>query len=715
MDESQFDAVVVGAGPAGCSAAIRLALKGVRTALVDRSVFPREKVCGDAVGGAGAAILHEYGLTQAIEKAEAIRLKGIIVVPPEGERMGWDLSSDGQEFESGFLLPRQDLDSLLAAAADEAGAIRVEGLRVTGPVIKDGVVSGVEGRRNGKHTVISAGVVVAADGAFSVLARSMRGGGGDRERTMLAVRAYACGIDPIEGGHLELYYDDTILPSYAWIFPLGAGRANIGFFASCRQMRRLGSTLSRAYFQFLQRCAPFRTRLERAHTMEPFRRGAMRLGPPDGPCVYAGMLVAGEAAPFTDPLIGEGISAALVTGRLAADAAGAALSAGDYSADGPLGEYERSWRRIVGPRLIESLQLKRTVLRNPSAVSFMWAPHGGMDTERRSSDDSVDRDQLALFDRYKDRNARVWKHLDAYLKQLTPSLFILWRKFERRMAAYSAKGHYREFFERPRHSFPALPLHWWIEEALGSKAGNARTEHLAFSTLILYFYLRIQDNLIDEDVEREDRQFLYLCNPFIRSFFTIYQEIFPSRSPFWRSFNAIWDEFSEVSAQEKTAGRTCSIKDAEVLRLGSKLLPGAIPAVAMAHMAGREDDAEALVEMSRWLGLGIQLMNDFFNWRTDLALGHETYFLDGLCRVQGQNLRDRMATIYQAMLKSPRLNDYLCRAIDAHRQAWNRVSHLGVGTFGSYIEYKIGLIDEMRKHIIRGQIEAAFGVAERIA
>ena len=715
MADSYFDAIVVGAGPAGSSAALGLALRGVRTALVDRSVFPREKVCGDAVGGAGAAVLYEYGLIQAIEKAEALRLKGIIVVTPEGERLGLDLSPGGQELGSGFLLPRKDLDSLLAGAAGEAGAIRIEGLRVTGPVIEDGVVSGVAGGRNGKHTVLRAGVVVAADGAFSVLARAMRGGGGDRERTMLAVRAYASGIDPIEEGRLELYYEDTILPSYAWIFPLGAGRANIGFFAGCSQIRRLGSTLSRAYSQFLKRCPAFRGRLDKVHTIEPFSRGALRLGPPDGPCVYPGMLIVGEAGPFTDPLIGEGISAALVTGRLAAEAAAAALSAGDFSSDGPLGEYEHTWRRDLGPRLIESLQLKRAVVRDPFAVSFVWVPHGGMDTERRSSDDLVDRAQLALFDRYKDRNERVWKHLDAYLKQLTPSLSALWRKFEGRMAACSTQGHYREFFERPRHSFPALPLHWWIEEALGSQAGNARTEHLAFNTLLLYFYLRIQDNLIDEDEEREDRQFLYLCNPFIRSFFTIYQEIFPSRSPFWGSFNAIWDEFSEVSAQEKMAGSTCSVTEAEVLRLGSKLLPGAIPAVAMAHMAGREDDAEAIVEMIRWLGLGIQLMNDFFNWRTDLALGHETYFLDRLCRHQGQNLHDRMAAVYQAMLRSPLLNNYLCRAIDAHRQAWKEAAPLGGETFRSYIEYKIDLIDEIRKNIIRGQIEAAFDIKERIA
>ena len=715
MDESYFDAIVVGAGPAGSSAALGLALRGVRTALVDRSVFPREKVCGDAVGRAGAAVLHEYGLIQAIEKAEALRLKGIVVVTPEGERLGLDLSSGGQELGSGFILPRKDLDSLLAGAAGEAGAIRIEGLRVTGPVIEDGVVCGVAGGRNGKHTVLRAGVVVAADGAFSVLTRAMRGGGGDRERTMLAVRAYASGIDPIEEGRLELYYEDTILPSYAWIIPLGADRANIGFFAGRSQILRLGSTLFRAYSQFQKRCPAFRRRLDTMHTIEPISRGALRLGPPDGPCVYPGMLIVGEAGPFTDPLIGEGISAGLVTGRLAAEVAAAALSAGNFSSDGPLGEYEHTWRRDLGPRLIESLQLKKAVVRDPSAVSFVWAPHGGMNTERRSSDDPVERAPLALFDRYKDRNERVWKHLDAYVKELTPSLSTLWRKFEGRMAACSAQGDCREFFERPRHSFPALPLHWWIEEALGSQAGNARTERLAFSTLLLYFYLRIQDNLIDEDEEREDRQFLYLCNPFIGSFFAIYQEIFPSGSPFWRSFDAIWDEFSEVSAREKIAGPTCAVRDDELLLLGSKLLPGAIPAVAMAHMAGREDDAEAIVEMTRWLGLGIQLMNDFFNWRTDLALGHETYFLDKLCRHKEQKLRDRMAAIYQAMIRSPFLNNYLSRATDAHRQAWKEVSHLGGETFRAYIEYKIGLIDGIRKNVIRGQLEAAFGIKEPIA
>ncbi|YCK38037.1 FAD-dependent oxidoreductase [Actinomadura sp. ATCC 39365] len=219
-----FDAVVVGAGPAGSAAAYHLARRGRSVLLVERRAFPRDKCCGDGLTRGAVRQLAEMGVLPDL--ADAQRVGGVRVhMRGKGAR---DFPYSG----FGLVLPRFDLDARLCARAVEAGAT-LWTAQVSGPIGGPSGVRGIEMIRDGRRTRVEAPVVVAADGAASRLARQTGLRPPGREWTGFAARAYYAGIkgtDDLLQIVLPLtdVTDKHLLPSYGWIFPLGQGRANVG-------------------------------------------------------------------------------------------------------------------------------------------------------------------------------------------------------------------------------------------------------------------------------------------------------------------------------------------------------------------------------------------------------------------------------------------------------------------------------------------------------
>ena len=156
------DVVIAGAGPAGASAAIRLARAGRTVLLCDRSRFPRDKACGDGLIADSIGALRSLGLDRAVADA-AYRTAGLLVISPGGTEV---------RFESTFwVLPRRVFDNVLFRAAIEAGA-RFEQVSVDGPVVEQDRVVGVTARRAGSEeraTFRAPLTILATGGAAGVL------------------------------------------------------------------------------------------------------------------------------------------------------------------------------------------------------------------------------------------------------------------------------------------------------------------------------------------------------------------------------------------------------------------------------------------------------------------------------------------------------------------------------------------------------------------
>ncbi|MFF5445662.1 geranylgeranyl reductase family protein [Streptomyces sp. NPDC012888] len=311
-----YDAVVVGAGPAGCAAAYHLAVRGRRVLLLEAQRFPRDKVCGDALTQRAVRILAAMGVLDSLPHAE--RMRGARVHMRGRGRRDFVYDAYPGTESHGLVVPRVVLDQAVARRAVAVGAELWEGAAVTAPIIEGGRVLGVRVRRDGRTVDVRAAAVVAADGARSPLARAV--GLLPEGDLGIGVRGYLTGLDgPRDLQEAFLPLDDIagrdLLPSFGWINPTSASGSNVGV-----ALFRPGyeGSAQQVLQHFLARLST------RVKGFGGPPRGEWATAPfpldfsPDR-CVADGILLVGDAAGLVNPFTGEGVSYALESGRTAAE------------------------------------------------------------------------------------------------------------------------------------------------------------------------------------------------------------------------------------------------------------------------------------------------------------------------------------------------------------------------------------------------------------
>jgi geranylgeranyl reductase family protein len=303
------DLLVVGGGPAGAAAAIRGAAAGLSVVVCDKAAFPRDKTCGDGLTAGALRLLERLGLDPAAV-AGWEPVTAVAVRSPSGRVVDLPLPADGL---FAAVAPRAALDlALLDVAARRGVEIRqqaaLEGLRDTG----DGVEATLAG-----GGVVHARHVVAADGMYSAV-RRLTGGSGVHLGEWHAFRQYFTGV---ADRRMWVIFEPDLLPGYAWVFPVGGGRANVGFGLP----RRPGVSvrpMAAQWRELLER-PTLRTLLGTAEPEGHHRAWPIPADLARAPLCSGRVLFAGDAAGATDPMTGEGIGQALLTGVLAAEAVAA--------------------------------------------------------------------------------------------------------------------------------------------------------------------------------------------------------------------------------------------------------------------------------------------------------------------------------------------------------------------------------------------------------
>lgn len=308
------DVVVVGAGPAGTAAATHLARAGRDVLLVDKATFPRDKICGDGLTAGALRLLEELGLDPG-EVPSWQPVDDVVVVSPSGREVTFPLPRD--EGLYAVVARRAELDAALVALARAAGVRVHEGAAVTGAVERDDrVVLEVDGLGP-----VAARYAIGADGMWSPL-RKLLGVATDGYRgEWHAFRQYFTNVAPRAARELFVWFEPDLLPGYAWSFPLPGGGANVGF-----GIQRDGGKVARV--QDMKALWP--DLLARPHIRavlgpdaepeSPHRAWPIPARVDDIRLATARTLFVGDAAAATDPMTGEGIGQALLTGRLAAEA-----------------------------------------------------------------------------------------------------------------------------------------------------------------------------------------------------------------------------------------------------------------------------------------------------------------------------------------------------------------------------------------------------------
>lgn len=324
--DTSADVIVVGAGPAGATAATYLARSGVDVLLLEKSTFPRDKVCGDGLTPRGAKQVLALGID--VSGDDWLKNKGLRVVGGGTSlELRWPTLHDYPDF--GLVRPRRDFDQMLADLAVKAGARLHQGTTATGPITdeKTGRIVGVTAKTEDGPKSFHAPIVVAADGVSARIALGMGIAKRDDRPLGVAVRRYyhspARADDDYLESHLELW-DRTdpakakLLPGYGWIFGLGDGTVNVGL-GMLNSSKAFGHTDYRKLLRTWLDGTPEEWGLREENAVGPVGGAGLPMGFNRTPHYRDGLVLLGDAGGAVNPFNGEGIAYAMESAVLAAE------------------------------------------------------------------------------------------------------------------------------------------------------------------------------------------------------------------------------------------------------------------------------------------------------------------------------------------------------------------------------------------------------------
>ncbi len=336
-----YDVLIVGAGPAGSSAAYHLARQGTDVLLLDRYTFPRDKSCGDAVMPPALEELALSGLSDQLR--DQYSSATYISTSLYGLPASYEPVQPSEHFAVGYVVPRASFDALLCQHALQSGATWLDRVVIHSVERSNPAYAIAYGLYGGRALQLRARIVIAADGSGSRLARLLRQELLQQNNTApltapldprtryTAMRGYYSGIEDLKNG-LEFYFRAEAGTYYYWIFPLHDGTANVGVIANMTQLRAAHPNLKQSIKSFLQ-SADLSNRTARSELQGKLHAAPIASGLRDTALYGDHMLCAGDAAALVHPLSAEGISGALISGRLATETALTALNAKDYTQD----------------------------------------------------------------------------------------------------------------------------------------------------------------------------------------------------------------------------------------------------------------------------------------------------------------------------------------------------------------------------------------------
>jgi len=322
---TQYDVLIIGAGPAGSATALFLHQKGYRVGVLDQSKFPRDKVCGEFISPAADSILHELGLLDTIQQRRPVRLKGVAVSAYAGPELLIDYPDDAGRAMTSLSLPRFEFDHLLFEKMKSVGIDVLEQHRVDDLIFDEGQVVGVKGRdASNRNFEYRSRVVVDAGGRNAVSLRRLNLRKPSRRAGKIALAAHW----QTENLPDPYCYMHISSPGYTGMAQVGNDALNIVLVVNADELKGQDP---QSFYRKTVLGNPKRARILEGAEISERVRTVDSLAYDIDPVPCGGLMLVGDAMGFIDPFTGEGIYLSLRSAQLAAATLDAALQRGEAS------------------------------------------------------------------------------------------------------------------------------------------------------------------------------------------------------------------------------------------------------------------------------------------------------------------------------------------------------------------------------------------------
>ncbi|MFN8298393.1 MAG: geranylgeranyl reductase family protein [Chitinophagales bacterium] len=357
------DISIIGAGPAGAATALFLAKQGIASTVVDKSTFPRDKICGDALSGKVVEVLNKLdrSLVQELhaEQHKFLGSWGVTFVAPDQQALRVPFRSKKENpIAPGFISRRIDFDNWLYQKLQQNPLITViENCEIRQyEKNSQGIIAHA---KNG--ATYQAKLVIACDGAYSTFTKTIAGIPTEPAHNCFGLRAYYTGVADLDHENfIELHFLPEILPGYFWIFPLPDGGANVGVGMRTDKMHDKKINLKKAFEQVLAQNPTISARFKNARLDGEVKLFGLPLGSKKRRLSGDHYMLCGDAGQLIDPFTGEGIGNAMMSGYYAAQQAALCIQQQNFSA-GFMQSYDTALYNRLWPELLLSYRMQRLV------------------------------------------------------------------------------------------------------------------------------------------------------------------------------------------------------------------------------------------------------------------------------------------------------------------------------------------------------------------
>ncbi len=369
MEPEIFDVIILGAGPAGCVCAQQLSGKGLKVAIIDKDIFPRDKICGDALSADVINQLQKID-SSILEKFLNLKTKipsnGVRFFAPNGQRLDIDFKNKISENTAGFVVKRLDFDNFLFEQIQVLPDLSIFTNEKINTIIDNDETITIIGQKK----TFTAKIVLGADGANSIVNRQLAKHIINKNHHCAGLRQYfenVSGFHP--DNHIELHFYKDVLPGYFWIFPLPNNQANVGLGMLSSEVSRKNINLKEKLTDIIQNHPNIKERFKNANALEEIQGFGLPMGSKKKTLSGNRFLLLGDAANLIDPFTGEGIGNAIRSGRVAAEHVLKAFKLNRFDA-----QFNKNYDKEIYKKMWNELRIGRSLqkmLKYPWLFNFL--------------------------------------------------------------------------------------------------------------------------------------------------------------------------------------------------------------------------------------------------------------------------------------------------------------------------------------------------------